>query len=233
MKAMKRNSKAVTFVLLLALMIATSFPAPVFAADGVISGDSEVNNVTINVILPSNLNFALDPLSLDVDGENQISKQDFIFVNQTLAPVKVAIAITATATNDTVLISSTGALAKMIPQLLIRICISERLAQPDSPAPRLKLLVMQLPLLLLPMLSLHTTPSVTFTAVTILQLRITQPYRPYHLRWFLLHRTATEPPVLRLSHSRWAKRLNQLPLESFRRWRTTTPVLPHSSSMQN
>ena len=106
---MKRTTKSVT-AFVLTLMLIAAFPAAAFAESGTITGDSTVDNVTVNVILPTNLNFALDPLGLDTTGENQIATQDFFFVNQTFAPVKVSVAISAATSGGAVLVTTTGGL---------------------------------------------------------------------------------------------------------------------------
>lgn len=107
---MNRTTKSVMAFVLTLLLIA-SFPAAAFAESGTIDGDSTVDNVTVNVILPTNLNFALDPLGLDTTGDNQIATQDFFFVNQTFAPVKVSLDITAETSGGAILVSTTGGLS--------------------------------------------------------------------------------------------------------------------------
>lgn len=103
---MKKNSKPIAF--LLTLMLLFTFPVSVFAGtadEGTIGGDSNVIDVTLNVLLPTNLDFALDPLGLGSQ-DNQVSPADYFFVNMTFAPVKVALDITATASGGAVLVSS-------------------------------------------------------------------------------------------------------------------------------
>jgi len=110
---MKRNTKTVMAFVLTLLLIAT-FPVAVFAdtpTSGTISGSSTVDTVVVNVILPTSLNFALDPLGLDTTGDNQIATQDFFFVNQTFAPVKISIDIDAETSGGAVLVSTTGGLS--------------------------------------------------------------------------------------------------------------------------
>lgn len=110
---MKRNTKTVTAFVLTLLLLAT-FPTAVFAdtpTSGTITGDSTVDNVIVEVILPTSLDFALDPLGLDTTGDNQIATQDFFFVNQTFAPVKVSVDITAETSGGAVLVATTGGLS--------------------------------------------------------------------------------------------------------------------------
>lgn len=107
---MIKNSKAIAF--LLVLMLIAAFPAAAFAATetGDISGGSTVENVLIRVVVPTNLNFALDPLGLNVTGNSQVVTADYFFVNQTFAPVKVKLDLTATLTNDAELVATTSAI---------------------------------------------------------------------------------------------------------------------------
>lgn len=95
---MKRNSKFIS-VLMVSLLLLASFPAAVFAGN-TIDGESTVDMPAINVLVPTNLDFALDPLSLDTTAESQISDINYYFVNFTLAPVKVELDLTATSTNN-------------------------------------------------------------------------------------------------------------------------------------
>ena len=111
MKAFQKNSKVVAFVM--ALLLLTSFP--VFAetaSSGDIVGDSDVADLVLNVVVPTTINFALDPLGLATTGDNQISNQSYFFLNQTFAPVKVSLDITAVTSGDAVLVSSPGGLSK-------------------------------------------------------------------------------------------------------------------------
>jgi len=108
---MNRNIKSVTaFVLTLLLIIAS--PAAAFAAteDGNITGENTVEPLLINVVLPTTIGFVLDPLGLDENNDNQIASADYFFVNQTLAPVKVELEVTATATNETAFVATTSAI---------------------------------------------------------------------------------------------------------------------------
>ena len=102
---MKRNFKALAFVLALALM--ASFPGAAFA--GEIEGDGTVQDVAINVLVPTTLDFVLDPLEI-TENETQVAPQDFFFVNETFAPVKVELEITATASNNAVLVADDSGL---------------------------------------------------------------------------------------------------------------------------
>ena len=109
---MKRTTKSVT-AFVLTLMLIMSFPAAAFAtgSTGTIDGSSTVENVTLEVLVPSTLGFALDPLGLDVTGANQISTQDYYFVNQTFAPVKVSVSITAQTSGGATLVSTASGLS--------------------------------------------------------------------------------------------------------------------------
>ncbi len=113
---MKRKSKVIVAFVMTLLLIATS-PIAAFAetqsqASGTIPGNSEVEDVILNIVLPTSFNFALDPLGLNATGDNQISAQDYFFVNQTIAPVKVSLDITATTSNGAVLIANPSGLDK-------------------------------------------------------------------------------------------------------------------------
>lgn len=111
---MKRNIKNVT-AFILTLVLLASCPIAVYAgtaSSGTISGDSTVDNVVLNVLLPTSLDFALDPLGLDTAGDNQIATQDFFFVNQSFAPVKVAVKISAETSGGAVIVATTAGLKK-------------------------------------------------------------------------------------------------------------------------
>ena len=104
---MNKHRRSLAFLLTLALIL--TFPAFAFAAP--ITGDSTVIDVPVNVVLPTNLDFALDPLGID-SADNQISSPDFIMANQTLAPVKVEIEITANVVGETTLVDDPSVLAR-------------------------------------------------------------------------------------------------------------------------
>jgi hypothetical protein len=110
---MKKNHKVLT-AFILTLMMVMSLPIAAFATDstGSIEGNSDVTNVVLNVIVPTSLDFALDPLGLNTTGDNQVSTQDYFFVNQTLAPVKVALDINVTTSNGAVLTKDVSKLKK-------------------------------------------------------------------------------------------------------------------------
>ena len=111
---MKRKSKVIVAFIMTLLLITSLFPTAVFAGSvsNEITGDSTVSDVTVNVILPTTINFALDPLGLKTKGDNQIQSQDYFFVNQTIAPVKVSLALTAKTSGTAVLISDPSVLKK-------------------------------------------------------------------------------------------------------------------------
>lgn len=104
---MKKNNRALAFILTLLLIAA--FPAAAFAEtadEGTIGGGSEIVDVTLNVLLPTNLNFSLDPFGVESE-ENQVDPTtDYFFVNQTFAPVKVELGITANLSGSAVLVGS-------------------------------------------------------------------------------------------------------------------------------
>ncbi len=93
---MKRNFKVLP-VMLAVLIVVLSLPVVSFAAteEKSIEGDSTVNDVTLKVTVPSNLDFALDPLELNVTSGSQVATTDYFFVNRTAAPVKIAVNLTA------------------------------------------------------------------------------------------------------------------------------------------
>jgi hypothetical protein len=83
------------------LLLAGIFPMTALAnptnPSGDIDGDSEVISAVLNVTLPANLNFALNPLELGtVTAGSQITSTNYIFVNSTGAPVEIGLDITAT-----------------------------------------------------------------------------------------------------------------------------------------
>ncbi|MDR1961318.1 MAG: hypothetical protein LBQ16_03455, partial [Gracilibacteraceae bacterium] len=89
---MKKTSKVLT-VILAALLIATLLPGTAFAADlqdvsesGTIGGDTTVDKAVINVVVPTNVNFALNPLEIGQSG-NQVTTADYILVNKSNVPV--------------------------------------------------------------------------------------------------------------------------------------------------
>lgn len=81
--------------------------------NGSISGESTVDNVVLNVILPTNLNFALDPLELGKNTKgSQIKAADYVVVNKTGAPVNVAFSLTATPKSGVTLVDDASTLEK-------------------------------------------------------------------------------------------------------------------------
>jgi len=112
---MRKTSKTLA-VLLAVLLILATIPAAAFAEDqeptGTIPGGSTVDSVTLNVVLPTNLNFALDPLELNVTSGSQIATTDYFIINQTAAPVKASFEITATLTEEVTLVDDVEELDK-------------------------------------------------------------------------------------------------------------------------
>jgi uncharacterized protein YjdB len=94
---MKKAAKFLSVVLSV-LMLTMVLPFAAFAGSETqdIDGNSTVSNVIIKVTVPANLDFALDPLELSVQTGNQIKTTDYFFINKTVAPVKVAVNLTAT-----------------------------------------------------------------------------------------------------------------------------------------
>lgn len=89
------------------MMLAALVPTAVFAADetgkddsGTIGGNSTVDTVTKNVVVPLNLNFALNPLEIGEPEGGQINDTSYTIVNKTLAPVKVGFDLTIEAAAD-------------------------------------------------------------------------------------------------------------------------------------
>ena len=79
---------------------------------GTIEGDSTVDSPTLNMVLPMNLNFELNPLELgsgNVPG-NQIKTTSYIIANKTLAPVLASFEIKATGKSDVTFLNSPGTL---------------------------------------------------------------------------------------------------------------------------
>ena len=59
---------------------------------GILVGENNVINPVISVVVPTNLNFTLDPLELESSG-NQISPANYFFINKTEAPVRITLNI--------------------------------------------------------------------------------------------------------------------------------------------
>jgi uncharacterized protein YjdB len=108
---MKKATKALALVLAV-LMVTIALPLTAFAGteSGTVDGDSTVSDVDIDVVVPLNLNFALDPLELSVTSGSQIKTTDYFFINKTLAPVKVALGLTATLKDGVTLVSDPATL---------------------------------------------------------------------------------------------------------------------------
>jgi uncharacterized protein YjdB len=110
----KKKKVFKTFAALLAaLLLVVSLPITTFAASDTktITGDSTVDDVTLKVTVPMNLDFALDPLELNVTSGSQVATTDYFFVNKTAAPVKVAVSLTAVPTNGAVLVDDPDTLS--------------------------------------------------------------------------------------------------------------------------
>jgi uncharacterized protein YjdB len=112
MKRTRKTFKAFS-AMLAVLLLAVSLPVASFAASDnqSITGDSTVDDVTLEVTVPMNLNFALDPLELNVTSGSQVATADYFFVNRTAAPVKVAVNLTAVVTNGAVLVDDPDTLS--------------------------------------------------------------------------------------------------------------------------
>ncbi len=103
---MKKTKKAFkTLAALLAvLVLVISLPITAFAdqTTNTITGDSTVDDVTPSVVVPMNLDFALDPLELNVISGSQVATTDYFFINKTKTPVKVAVDLTLSTTSSSV-----------------------------------------------------------------------------------------------------------------------------------
>lgn len=76
-------------------------------AGGTIPGESVVKNAIINVVLPTNIDFAVNPLQLGtVTGDSQVTSTDYRVTNKSDAPVRVSFDITATLGSGVTLVSS-------------------------------------------------------------------------------------------------------------------------------
>lgn len=109
---MKKNFKVLP-VMLAVLMLVLSLPVTSFAATdgGTITGDSSVDDVTLKVIVPTSLDFALDPLELNVTSGSQVATTSYIFVNKTAAPVKITVGLTAEPAEDVTLVDDPDTLS--------------------------------------------------------------------------------------------------------------------------
>ena len=80
---------------------------------GTIGGDSTVESVVLNVVLPLNLDFVLNPLELgDNTAGSQIKTTDYVIVNKTGAPVEASFTITATGETGVTLLPNASTLEK-------------------------------------------------------------------------------------------------------------------------
>jgi hypothetical protein len=75
---MKKNFLA----LVLAITLVLGLAVPAMAQSGNIGGTGGVDSPTLSVIVPMNLNFALDPLAANEDG-TQVTQNNFLFINNT------------------------------------------------------------------------------------------------------------------------------------------------------
>ena len=68
-----------------------------------LEGDSTVESVTIDVVVPTSIEYALDPLDLDEE-EGQVQEVDLYMANKTAAPVLVTVDVEAKPTNGAILV---------------------------------------------------------------------------------------------------------------------------------
>lgn len=109
---MKFKSRICALVLVMVFVLALT-PITVSAAEtGSIGGTSTVTDVTIEVTLPTSLDFAIDPLELDSIEGSQISDVTYLMVNKTLAPVRVGFEIETTLDTGVTLVSDPTTLKK-------------------------------------------------------------------------------------------------------------------------
>lgn len=97
---MKKFSKlAVSGLLVLAMTMGlamSAFAEPTEPTGGV-GGDSDVDNIVFQVVVPTNLDFSIDPFELNETATGQINvAADFGIINKTAADVKVWFDLTAT-----------------------------------------------------------------------------------------------------------------------------------------
>ncbi|MCL2035489.1 MAG: hypothetical protein FWG94_12300 [Oscillospiraceae bacterium] len=124
-KAFTRRTIAffVVLTLILSMMVmpisigGKSSPLLMYAAattgnTGTIEGDSTVDSPTLNMVLPTSLNFELNPLELGSGNApgNQIKTTSYVIANKTLAPVLVSFDIKATGKSDVTFLSSPSTL---------------------------------------------------------------------------------------------------------------------------
>jgi len=88
-------------------------PATGTPGSGTIGGSNTVDDVVLNVVLPTSLNFALNPLELGTNtAGSQVTTTNYIIVNKTGAPVDVSFAIEAVGKTGVVFAADTSNLAK-------------------------------------------------------------------------------------------------------------------------
>jgi hypothetical protein len=98
-------------VLFLALAMGKADAVPA-SQTGQLTGENDVTEMVINVIVPANLNFSFDPLELNAEGGSQVLPHNFFFINKTGAPVNVSLNLNAVLSDGTELVGDPAALAK-------------------------------------------------------------------------------------------------------------------------
>lgn len=124
------KKKRILALMMAFTMVANVFVTPVFATGGIprneyavndLVGESDVHSPVLHVLVPTDLNFTLDPFMMTGVGElragtqnqqlSQILEADFEIINNTLAPVAAVFYVNAVLANDVTLITRTQALA--------------------------------------------------------------------------------------------------------------------------
>lgn len=124
---MKRKSYVAALAFMLVLAMAVPSMATNHSGWFEIGGVAGVDAPILNVVVPTDLAFALDPFETNPDGASQITPDYFGLINKTPQPVGIAFFLTPTPTNSAVLLTndtaatSLAALAWGAPQKYIHL----------------------------------------------------------------------------------------------------------------
>jgi hypothetical protein len=110
---MKKKPAKIVAALASSLVLAAWGAASVLGTQtGVLTGENDVANAIISVVVPENLDFTLDPLELRSDGGNQVAPVDYFFINKSGAPVKVTLDLAVSLAEGVSLVDDPSVLGK-------------------------------------------------------------------------------------------------------------------------
>ena len=105
---MKKLLKRGFALLTTAVLILGLLPSGAFAAEtGTITGESDVEDVVFDIVVPTDLSFALDPFS-QASTLGQVTAVDYKLVNKSKLPVQVSYALNLDLADDVTLLSGVG-----------------------------------------------------------------------------------------------------------------------------